>query len=65
MTPTGVLGCDAVRFDDFLNDLARRIVATRRSGIPLALVGVRTRGVPLAERLAAKIDPATPVGAID
>jgi len=65
MTPTEVLVCDAVGFEELLDDLARRIVATWRSGVPLAVVGVRTRGAPLAERLAAKIDEPTPVGAID
>ncbi len=65
MAPTEVLVCDAVGFEELLDDLARRIVATRRPGVPLALVGVRTRGVPLAERLAAKIDEPTAVGAVD
>ena len=65
MPPTEVLVCDAVGFDELLDDLARRIVATRRPGVPLALVGVRTRGVPLAERLASKIAEPTLVGAVD
>ncbi len=65
MTPTGVRVCDAVGFDDLLNDLARRIVATRRPVVPLAVVGVRTRGAPLAEWLAAKIDEPTQIGATD
>ena len=65
MPPTEVLVCDAVGFEDLLDDLARRIVATRRVGVPIALIGVRTRGVPIAERLAAKIAEPTPVGAVD
>ena len=65
MAPTEVLICDAVGFADLLDDLARRIVATRRPGVPLALVGVRTRGVPIAERLATRIDAAVLVGAVD
>ena len=65
MPPTEVLVCDAVGFEELLDDLARRIVATRRPGVPLALVGIRTRGVPLADRLAAKIAEPTPVGAVD
>ena len=65
MPPTEVLVCDAVGFEAILDDLAGRIVATRRPGVPLALVGVRTRGVPLAERLARKIGAETPVGAVD
>ena len=65
MPPTEVLVCDAVGFEGLLDDLARRIVATRRPGVPLALVGVRTRGVPIAERLAGRIDGPVPVGAID
>ena len=65
MPPTEVLVCDAVGLERLLDDLARRIVATRRPGAPLALVGVRTRGVPIAERLAARIAEPTPVGAVD
>ena len=33
--------------------------------MPIALVGVRSRGVPIAERLAAKIAEPVPVGAVD
>lgn len=65
MPPTEVLVCDAVGFEDLLDDLARQVVATRRPDVPLALVGVRTRGVPLAERLAARIDGGVRVGAVD
>ncbi len=65
MPPTEVLVCDAVGFEALLDDLAGRIIATRRPGVPIALVGIRTRGVPLAERLAAKIAEPTPVGAVD
>jgi pyrimidine operon attenuation protein/uracil phosphoribosyltransferase len=35
-----------------LDELARGIARGRRDGAPLALVGIRTRGVPLAQRLA-------------
>ena len=65
MPPTEVLVCDAVGFEALIDDLARRIVETRRPGVPIALVGVRTRGVPIAERLASKIDVPIPVGALD
>ncbi len=65
MPPTEVLVCDAVGFESLLDDLARRIVAARRPGVPIALVGVRTRGVPIAERLASLIDEPIAVGALD
>ncbi len=65
MGPTEVLVCDAVGLEALLDDLARRITAGRRAGAPLALVGIRTRGVPIAERLASRIDGAPPVGAVD
>ena len=38
-----------------LDELTRGIVRGRRDGATLALVGIRTRGVPLAERLAKRL----------
>jgi pyrimidine operon attenuation protein/uracil phosphoribosyltransferase len=35
-----------------LEEMAGRIVEQRREGVPMRLVGVRTRGVPIARRLA-------------
>src|SRR5262249_60106118 len=41
----------------------------RRAGVPIQLVGIRTRGVPLAHRLARELTPLldleVPVGAVD
>ena len=65
MVPTEVLLCDAVGIDQILDDLARRIVEGGRSGVPIALVGIRSRGVPIAERLATRIEGLVPVGAVD
>ncbi|WP_435015654.1 bifunctional pyr operon transcriptional regulator/uracil phosphoribosyltransferase PyrR [Tundrisphaera sp. TA3] len=69
MGPTEVLVRDAAGFEDTLDDLARRIADGRDAGAPLRLIGIRTRGVPIAERLAAKLaailgEP-VPVGAVD
>ena len=65
MPPTEMLVCDAVGMEQLLDDLARRIVAGGRPGVPIALVGIRSRGVPIAERLAARIDGTVAVGAVD
>ena len=52
-----------------LDELARGIVRGRRDGATLALVGIRTRGVPLAQRLAQRLHDKhsidAPVGALD
>ncbi len=52
-----------------LDDLARSIRGGQRPGLALALVGVRTRGVPLAARLARRLaekhSVEAPVGAVD
>jgi pyrimidine operon attenuation protein/uracil phosphoribosyltransferase len=49
--------------------MARRLADARRAGIPLQLVGIRTRGVPLAQRLAQELTALlnfdVPVGAVD
>ena len=65
MVPTEVLLCDAVGIDQLLDDLARRIVDGGRHSVPIALVGIRSRGVPIAERLAKRIGGSVPVGAVD
>ena len=69
MGPTEVLVRDAAGFEETLDDLARRVADGREPGVPLRLVGIRTRGVPIAERLAAKLAPMlgedVPVGAVD
>jgi pyrimidine operon attenuation protein / uracil phosphoribosyltransferase len=53
----------------FITAMAQKIRDTRRPGAPLCLIGVRTRGVPLAERLAkelrALLGGDVKVGAVD
>jgi pyrimidine operon attenuation protein/uracil phosphoribosyltransferase len=50
-------------------DMARQIAAARGGNEPLRLVGVRTRGYPLADRIARALGPTVgstvPVGALD
>ena len=69
MGPTEVLIRDAAGLDSALDALARAIAEGRRAGVPLRLVGVRSRGVPIAERiagrLAAILGERVPVGALD
>jgi pyrimidine operon attenuation protein/uracil phosphoribosyltransferase len=61
--------CDADGMERLLGEMARRIVGQRCAGAPLRLVGVRTRGVPLAHRLAELLRPQVGsevlVGAVD
>lgn len=55
MGPSEIRLRDAEGLDALLNDLARRIAGDRLAGTPLRLVGVRTRGVPIASRLAERL----------
>jgi len=52
-----------------LDELAERVAAGRQPELPLALVGIRTRGVTLARRLAERLRDRyaieAPVGAVD
>ncbi|MBX6312896.1 MAG: bifunctional pyr operon transcriptional regulator/uracil phosphoribosyltransferase PyrR [Isosphaeraceae bacterium] len=61
--------CDAEGLEALLTTLADRIAAGRRPETPLRLVGIRTRGVPIARRLAGKLHEQlggeVPVGAVD
>jgi pyrimidine operon attenuation protein/uracil phosphoribosyltransferase len=61
--------CDAEALARLLTDMAQRIVEGRRANAPLRLVGIRSRGVPIAERLAKQLAPLVgdeiPVGAVD
>lgn len=61
--------CDEQEFEKHLDELAARIALSRRKEVPLRLVGVRTRGVPIAvriaERLSAELGIEVPVGAVD
>ena len=69
MSPMEQRLSDPEGLEALLADLARRIAAGRRPGLPLRLVGVRTRGVPIARRiaghLAGLLGQAVPVGAVD
>jgi pyrimidine operon attenuation protein/uracil phosphoribosyltransferase len=61
--------CDGTAVERLIASMAAELTRTRRPDVPLRLVGVRTRGVPLADRLAAEIarlsDAHVPVGAVD
>jgi pyrimidine operon attenuation protein/uracil phosphoribosyltransferase len=61
--------CDAEGLADLVATMARQIAAGRRGDEPLRLVGVRTRGYPIAGRLAVALQPLVgghvPVGAVD
>ncbi len=59
----------AGEIDSLIDDLAKKIAEGRRPGAMLGLVGVRSRGVPIAQRIAAKLKESfgldAPVGAVD
>ena len=62
--------CDADGLADLLTDMARQIVdGPSRATSRLRLVGIRTRGYPIAARLAVALQPMVgghvPVGAVD
>lgn len=61
--------CDAEGLAGLLDAMAKDIVQGRCAGSPLRLVGIRNRGVPIAERLADILAPMigaeVPVGAVD
>jgi len=61
--------CDADGMSGILEEMAQRIADERCVGTELGLVGIRTRGVPIARRLAgllhALIGEEVPVGAVD
>lgn len=60
---------DAGQIDRALSRIAHEIVERHGGSAGLALVGIRTRGVPLAERIAAKIadfeEAEVPTGSVD
>lgn len=47
--------CDDHEIIGLIGSMARKLAEGRRPGVPLCLVGVRTRGVPLAQRLAQEL----------
>jgi len=60
---------DALQISEILNRLSRRIARDYREPGALALVGIRTRGLPIAQRiarlLAERRGTSIPVGALD
>ncbi|MDR3638737.1 MAG: bifunctional pyr operon transcriptional regulator/uracil phosphoribosyltransferase PyrR [Isosphaeraceae bacterium] len=69
MPPTETTLFDAQELRVALEAMARQIADGRMAGVPLRLIGIRSRGVPLAERLAAALTPligeVVRVGAVD
>jgi len=65
MAGTEQLVMDAAQVDATLQRLASQIAERQGGGIPYRLVGIHTRGVPLAKRLAEKLKDAGPVGVLD
>lgn len=67
--PTVPCLLDPQQLDAYLQRLAREIVAAFGHEEDLALVGIRSRGLPLAERLVAKVQELTgrevPLGVLD
>jgi pyrimidine operon attenuation protein / uracil phosphoribosyltransferase len=61
--------CDGHEIVGLISSMARKLVEARRAGVPLYLVGVRSRGVPLAQRLAQElcrlVGENVEVGAVD
>jgi pyrimidine operon attenuation protein/uracil phosphoribosyltransferase len=61
--------CNAQEVDDLIASMTRKIIEEGRPAVPLYLVGIRSRGVPLAERLARELQQQrgrqVPVGAVD
>jgi pyrimidine operon attenuation protein / uracil phosphoribosyltransferase len=55
MNPSERRLCDAQQIDGLIASMARKLADEGRPGVPLYLVGIRTRGVPLAERLAREL----------
>jgi pyrimidine operon attenuation protein / uracil phosphoribosyltransferase len=69
MSPDEQPVCDAEETEALIAAMAQKVWVSRRPDAPLYLVGVRTRGVPLAQRLAQQLRPAfdeeVVVGAVD
>ncbi len=55
MRPNDDRLCDAAAMAKAIDAMASKLWGERRDGAPLHLVGIRSRGVPLAERLAASL----------
>jgi len=67
--PPGTCQLDAAQLDATLARMADEIAARVAPDEPVAVLGIRSRGLPLAERLAARLVPAlqraVPMGALD
>jgi len=61
--------CDAQHISGLISSMTRKLADPGRRGTPLYLIGIRSRGVPLAERLARELrvllDQDVEVGAVD
>jgi pyrimidine operon attenuation protein / uracil phosphoribosyltransferase len=69
MKPSEERLCDGEQISGLISSMARKLAEAGRRGSPLYLVGIRSRGVPLAERLARELrvllDKDIEVGAVD
>jgi len=69
MKPSEQQICDAQHINGLIASMARKLVDAARRGPPLYLIGIRSRGVPLAERLARELrvllSQEIEVGAVD
>ena len=69
MKPSEQRLCDAHQISGLISSMARKLVDAGRRRPPLYLVGIRSRGVPLAERLARELrvllSQEIEVGAVD
>jgi pyrimidine operon attenuation protein/uracil phosphoribosyltransferase len=67
--PPGTCQLDAAQLDATLARMAEEIAGRLAQDEPVAVLGIRSRGLPLAERLAARLVPAlqraVPMGALD
>jgi pyrimidine operon attenuation protein/uracil phosphoribosyltransferase len=67
--PPGTCQLDAAQLDATLARMAEEIAARVAPDEPVAVLGIRSRGLPLAERLATRLGPAlqraVPMGALD
>src|SRR5262245_22313254 len=69
MSPIERQVCDARQIDDLITSMTRNIIEQGLPGVPSYFVGIRSRGVPLADRLASKLQQfvgrRVEVGAVD
>ncbi|MBK8726329.1 MAG: bifunctional pyr operon transcriptional regulator/uracil phosphoribosyltransferase PyrR [Holophagaceae bacterium] len=67
--PPGTCQLDAAQLDATLTRMAEELASRLGPDEPIAVLGIRSRGLPLAERLAARLSASThraaPMGALD